>query len=89
MTDTALQDLFDEIGASMGTMDADAPRETILPCPRCNKEQLVAKNQRRGLWELSCCGHTEEHRTRSKVVQHWNEWAKPFEAPADSVTLAA
>jgi hypothetical protein len=39
------------------------------------------------LWELSCCAHTEEHRTRSKVVQQWNDWAKPIEVPSDSVTL--
>jgi hypothetical protein len=69
ITDTALDDLLKEIGDSMHTLDADAPRERILPCPQCEQEKLVARNQQSGSWELSCCDHIEEHRTRATVAQ--------------------
>lgn len=75
--ESKIQSLFDEIALSFSTLDEEAPRETIKPCPRCGEDVLVMKDQLSGKWEVSCCEHAELDKIRSQAVIQWNEWVKP------------
>lgn len=76
---TALHELLEEISASFATLDEDAPVTQLARCPKCGTRVVLKQDQIERVWEVSCCGHEEVHRSRAKVLDLWNEWAAPWE----------